>query len=643
MARPEAVEPPPPPEEIKTVEELYLAGLRLNQFYNAVISPYPYYEEALRRDPGDYRVNTQLGILYLKRLMWAEAEERLIVAVERITRHYTMPKDGEAFYYLGLAQMAQGKLAEAYDNFYKATWSVEWHSPAYFSLARIDCRRGEHQTALAHLERSITTNSENLNALNLRATVLRKLDRLEAAHEQLEDTVRKNPLDLQSRNELILLLKTAGKNAQAEKEMEQLNQVMRGDAEAYLELASLYGSCGLWDESIDVLERIDLGQTQAGSSYPMVYYYLSYYWSQKGAEEKARHYSQRASQMPTDYCFPFRAESVDVLEAAHRLDPSDARALYYLGNLLFDHQPDRAKEVWERSRELDDSFSIVHRNLALAYSRVDGSTQRAIESMEKAVELAPEDPRLFYELDILYENGGVDLNRRRELLEENRTTVSGRVDALTRQVLVYVQSGAWDEAIELLMSHRFNRWEGGEMVRQLYVDAHLLRGSQSLRNGNVESALSDFLAADSYPPNLEQGRPVSSPRFAQVFYCLGLGYEANGDSERAQEYWKAAAAAGGVGEGLYYQGLALSKLEEDRLAAAKFNRFWDFANSRSQRDFFAKFSELGSMQVQVAQVHYLRGLAYRGKGDEEQAREQLALALEKNPNHYWAKNHLGVF
>ena len=46
------------------------------------------------------------------------------------------------------------------------------------------------------------------------------------------------------------------------------------------------------------------------------------------------------------------------------------------------------------------------------------------------------------------------------------------------------------------------------------------------------------------------------------------------------------------------------------------------------------------MQIQVAQVHYLRGLAYRGRGDEARAREQLALALEKNPNHYWAKYHL---
>jgi len=143
-----------------------------------------------------------------------------------------------------------------------------------------------------------------------------------------------------------------------------------------------------------------------------------------------------------------------------------------------------------------------------------------------------------------------------------------------------------------------------------------------------------------YPPNLEQGRPVSGMRFAQVFYYLGLGFEASGDEAKAQEYWKSATQAEGVGEGLYYQGLAWAELGNPRLAAAKFSRFWDFAFSKSQSDFFAKFSDMGSMEVQLAEVHYLRGLAFRGKGDEASAREQLALALERNPNHYWAKLHL---
>src|SRR5208282_4388983 len=84
---PQRVEPPPAPKEIKTVEELYLAGLRLEQFHNPAREPYPYYEEALRRDPGDYRSNVALGILACKRATYPEAEKHLAAAVERISRN----------------------------------------------------------------------------------------------------------------------------------------------------------------------------------------------------------------------------------------------------------------------------------------------------------------------------------------------------------------------------------------------------------------------------------------------------------------------------------------------------------------------------------------------------------------------------
>jgi tetratricopeptide (TPR) repeat protein len=622
------------------VEELYLAGLRLDQFYNAVIDSAPYYSEALRRDPGDYRVNTQLGLTALKGFRWVEAEQYLRTAVDRITSHYTMPRDGEAFYYLGLALLAQGKLQDAYDYFYKASWSVAWHSPAYYSLALIDCRRHEFAKALAHLDRSIITNSENLKARTLKAVVLRRLNETAAAQHQLEMLVEKNPLHLWSRNELASLLAEEGEEPRSLEELASLKGIMRGNPEAYLELAIDYGNYGFWDEAIEILSRVDIGQVEDGTRYPMVYYYLGHYWAQKGEKAKALQNYRRASEMPVDYCFPYRAESFEVLEGARRASASDARARYYLGNLLYDHQPSQALRAWEESRQLDGTFSIVHRNLAHAYARVDKDLGKAVISMERAVEAGADDPRLYYELDVLYESAGVSLDRRIDVLERNKAAVDGRVDAITRQVLVYVQSGAWNKAIEVLQSHHFNRWEGGGMVRMLFVDAHLLRGSKRLHDGDSSAALSDFQAADSYPPNLEQGRPVSSPRFAQVFYYKGVGYEATGDLAKAKELWRSAAETEAVGVGLYYQGLALSKLNEERLAAAKFNQFWDYANRRSQSDFFAKFSEIGSVEIQLAEDLYLRGLAFRGKGNEARARELLALALEKNPNHYWAEHHL---
>ena len=51
---------------------------------------------------------------------------------------------------------------------------------------------------------------------------------------------------------------------------------------------------------------------------------------------------------------------------------SDPRAPYYLGNLLYDLQPERAIAEWEKARALDPGFARVHRNLAFAYARARG-------------------------------------------------------------------------------------------------------------------------------------------------------------------------------------------------------------------------------------------------------------------------------
>ena len=56
---------------------MYLVGLRLEQFHNGIVDPLPYYEEALRRDPSDLRVNTVLGIRLAKQAKFAEAEKIL--------------------------------------------------------------------------------------------------------------------------------------------------------------------------------------------------------------------------------------------------------------------------------------------------------------------------------------------------------------------------------------------------------------------------------------------------------------------------------------------------------------------------------------------------------------------------------------
>lgn len=132
---PEVVEPPPSPEDIGTTEELYLTGLRLEQFCNPALSPDSYYKEALRRDPEDSRVNIALGILDLKTGRLQDAETKPRTAVRRAPKNCTSPGDGEALSYLGLVLKLEGKHEAAYNALSKATWNYAFHTAAYYQLA----------------------------------------------------------------------------------------------------------------------------------------------------------------------------------------------------------------------------------------------------------------------------------------------------------------------------------------------------------------------------------------------------------------------------------------------------------------------------------------------------------------------------
>ena len=400
---PDAVKPPPPPKEIETIEELYLTGLRLEQFHNPALEPCPYYEEALRRDPGDYRVNTALAILYCKRGLFNEAEEKLNRAIERATKNYTTPKDGEAYYYLGVALKSQGKYDAAYEAFFKATWYHAWHTAAYYSLADLECRKGDFSKALEFINLSISTHTLNTKALVLKAAILRRLRRLEEAEALASKITAMDPLDFWAANELYLAESSLGLKKEATRELNGLEDRMRGVAHSYLEMAVDYGNCGLYDEAVDVLSRLVDSNKGEARVYPLVYYYLGYFWEKKGDSEKALKYYRLGGKMPTDYCFPFQLESIDVLRSAVRNVPEDARARYYLGNLLYDLQPGNAIEEWEKSTGLDDTFAIAHRNLGFAYARIENDVPKAIASLERAVACNPKDPRLYLELDQLYE------------------------------------------------------------------------------------------------------------------------------------------------------------------------------------------------------------------------------------------------
>jgi tetratricopeptide (TPR) repeat protein len=627
---PEPLSSPQDPEDVKTMEELYLNGLRLDQFHNASISSYPYYEEALKRDPGDYRVNTQLGILYIKRKMFEEAEKHLQTAVDRITMRYTRPKDSEALYYLGIAQRRLQKNKVAYDNFYDATWNAGWSAQSYHQLAELDCENGKYETALDHINRALGANSNDSRAVSLKVVILRKLGRLKEAESLATQGIEKDLLDYQLRNELYLINKELNKDAQANANLKELDRIMGDRIQSYLEFSSAYSNCGFYAEAIDILSRLE----SRGNQYPLLYYYLGYFWMNENDTEKAQHYFAEAKLKSHLYCFPFRDESVEALQAALTFDQDDAMANYYLGNMYYESQPEKAVEFWEKSRSINNDFYIVKRNLALAAREQQSDLGKAVQLYAEAFASNHEDQRLMYEYDVALERFSVSpAERHQKVYEGNRSVSEKRTSTFLREIELLVFLGEYDEVVDILNTAEFVESEGSQNLRDIFHNAYILRSLKLYETGNYEEAIGDMQAALDYPI----GR-WGSERRAQMNYLLGTYYEKAGNIEEAENsYQKAIDEVVEGSEYLYYKGLAYQKTGQYAKSREQFNALLKMNNRSGRgRNAFRSFEGGSGSAAMQAQQSYIKGLAFLGLGRKSEAAGLFKNALALDPSHLWA-------
>ena len=513
------------PDKILTNEELYLTGLHIEQYRHATYDPDHYYLEGLKRDPGDSRIHNAYGCLLIHRGQFKEGEKHFRAAIRRLTWKNPNPYNSEAYYNLGLALFYQKDYDGAYDAFYKAAWCREQQELAYYYLAAISCRKGEYGKGLELIERSLIRNSHNIKGRGLRAVLAGKLGQTEKALEYIEENLSVDPFDYVSRWERCRIF---GKEEGGWNEMSAL---MRDNSDTYLMTARDYMEWGCYQEAAGLLRECH------GKS-PLLAYYEGYGWLKSGCpdgEQMAHACLKRAAQTAPDWCFPNKLEDIEVLKEAMDRNVRDAKAPYYLGNLYYDKkQYDLAIELWEQSRQMDDTFPTVFRNLALGAYNKKKDPEKARELMEKAFSLNKKDSRIFLELDQLYKKIGISHEERLEFYESYPEVFRERDDLVIEYVTLKNLTGKHEEAYQLLMNRRFHPWEGGEgKATGQYVACLLELAKEEIGRGNYQQAKELLLKALSYPENLGEGK-LEGAKDNHLHYYLGFTEEKLGNQEAAR-------------------------------------------------------------------------------------------------------------
>lgn len=186
LKKPPVKDPMPLAAEVQSADELYMAGLHVEQYRDPAVMPDAYFLEGLKRDPQHAGCLLGMAAYCYRMARLSEAEDYARRAIKRLTKFNARIPSGDAYYQLGLILEAEGKTGEAYDYYRQAAWVGSSVSKAMTRAACIDLAREDYEEAIAHAKQVLTHDAKNPLAPVVLALSYRALGETEKADDVIE-------------------------------------------------------------------------------------------------------------------------------------------------------------------------------------------------------------------------------------------------------------------------------------------------------------------------------------------------------------------------------------------------------------------------------------------------------------------------
>lgn len=473
--------------ELDSADDLYLAGIHVEQYRDPARMPDAYWEEALRRNPR--HIPSLLGMAKdaYGRLEPETALHYIQKAIRELTRFNSRPERGDAFYLQGLILESLKQEDEAYDAYYKASWNGSAVSKSMARLAALDLKRGDAVAAAQHAAEALGRDMRQPLATAARILALGKLGKAGEAAQTAAWFLKGDPLNL-------LIRWLSGEDPEM-----FFDSLKSSPDQSGLDVVFDLFAMGQTEECLRLLGGLIARRPE--EAHAMVLYTLAYLKQLSG--EPFADILKQAGTAGLGRTYPFRREEAVILRLA--AEQGSARASFLLGCLLYHKRQYKAAAVlFERNVRTDPEDFLAQRCLAIAcYSHL-GRRDEALPLMKQALHIGKR-PQLLYETVVLMDKLGTSPDEKLSLLLEHRDLLS--MDYLLVELAkAYNQKHQPQKALRVLAGHSFVPCEGGEhTIVEQYMFAHYLMGMDKKKQGLWEEAVDAFEAACTLPANLGGG------------------------------------------------------------------------------------------------------------------------------------------
>lgn len=632
---PQAAKAPAKPQDISNCDELYHIGQHLEQYLHASRPAFDYYQRALELDPLDYRCNVALGILEFNRGDWHKARSYADAALQRAHALNKNPQNGDASHLRAAAKERLGDYAGACDDYFKASWSGNCRDTAFYSLARLAMRKGEAAQALEFVSRSLLFNASNNLAMALKALALQQCGDTRGALSWITQQLENWPLSYAlhyarwritrsdtDRDELLRITGRRGTNASV--------------------LAGWLMSLGAESDARELLQTLDSPQA------------ISRLWQaslEADVSQRQRYLTLAREHFADNVRFPNTLDEVGMLQGLS----DDGFARYLLGCFWYSKRRyPEAIACWTYSAQAMPEFAAVQRLLGIDAWNKQQDAARALDYLQRAVDLEPDNARFLFELDFLHKLIATPTEKRLSMLAARRHLVFKRDDLTAELLSLWHIHGENDAAAQVLAERKFHPWEGGEgKITGQYLINQQRRALEHIACGELDQAEELLQQALSYPENLGEGRLVGQSD-NDIWYLLGWCAQLRQQTGRAQQCYRNAQRGDSVLEAgryyndqpvdyLFWQAMAQVRIGDRDTAQQQFHHFIQWGQAHRdcpvEADFFAVSlpdlialnGDPGSIQRQ--HCLFVEALGHLGLGDMPAFERLIRELLVLNPAH----------
>lgn len=637
LKKPPVKDPMPLAAEVRSADELYLAGVHVEQYRDPAVMPDAYWLEALKRDP--YHADSLLGMAkycyQMGRL--AEAEDYAWKCLASLTRFNMHTQCGDPYFLMGLILEEQEKTEEAYNQYYKASWNGSAIAKAMARVSCIDLKNGDYELAAKHARQAISRDVLHPLAPVVLILAQRALGKFEEAKSIIAQVMREDCM-----NNLIRWLGGV-------EEAYFFGKLDSAPDQTVLDMVFDLESMGQYSLATKLLEQFGVYYAHT----TMTLYTLAYLQSKQNCECSETIALADAANIADAY--PARLGEMRVLEFVRK--KGAIKASFLLGCLLYDkRQYENAAKMFEESIRLEPENYMAYRSLAVACFTHLGRQEEAVKLMEKARNLNCTQ-QVLYESVILMDLMSSNPAEKIALLEPHSSSFR-RDDLFVELAKAYNQNNQPEKALELLLSHVFVACEGGEhAIADQYMYALFQLGMAKKHSGDYVGAYETLKKALTMPESLGSGiwnRCKYVPyqfHMAQCLEQLNKAEEAGVIYRQILDIEIEFFSNMHLRELPYYQALSAEALGLQQKAwniMGKAKREWALNLNRKDNGFFATTPFFISFAQDPAILRrgyysYLLGLAALYEGNADSAAKRFAESYHCNSDnlfcHYYHTQH----